>query len=172
MLRPTRQRLRFTRGGGGAVSAFIVSLSQTTVSESEDPGVLIATITSNRSGSTFELIAITGSDPNEPKFSITGTGLYLDQALNYDNFREHQITIRATDTAGNVSDHVFLIEVEDATVTVGTIADFAFGTPGTTSIPVTFTPATGATSHEYQTSPDGVTGARRPRCPMTASSAG
>jgi hypothetical protein len=101
MLRPTRQRLRFTRGGGGAVSAFIVSLSQTTVSESEDPGVLIATITSNRSGSTFELIAITGSDPNEPKFSITGTGLYLDQADNYALVAQHAQGQRVLDCFSN-----------------------------------------------------------------------
>ena len=98
-----------------------IMLSVTSIDENAGLGSIVAGIIANGNPApAFSII----SDPDN-KFDVSGSNLILDGALDYETDTSHNVTIRATNSAGS-HDQVFIIQVNDVVETPTASLDIGF----------------------------------------------
>ena len=92
-----------------------ISLSNDTVAEDAGIGAVIGTLSADDPDPNETFTFSVESDP-DGKFAIGGAGgdeLQVDAALNFENSKTHDVTVRVTDSGGRTFDEDFVIFVDD-----------------------------------------------------------
>ncbi|GAB5442053.1 MAG: hypothetical protein Fues2KO_24020 [Fuerstiella sp.] len=112
---------------------FTVELSQTTVAENSAVGTVVGNLATDYvvAGTTYALVSGAGSTDNG-KFTISGSQLRTNAAIDFEGQHTFSILVRATDSSGRRSERVFTIHATnvnetpiDLTLSAGKIAELS-----------------------------------------------